>query len=205
MPRLLAASLRRLNKEFSTYPKPIVDEKATAKRAKAAIAAIRRKKITRQQAAEVYKKHGSRSKVIKRPKFVKTQVPHGRNIITFLQIQATAQARIEAAVPVVATPVASKYLGSFGKREEEGIADGSTLSPKQSRLFHYSSRKKSIPTTEAPETKQCSISNKGQQQLTLKEAFARSETNNEPWACRTCTFLNQKPNGLVCEMCQTKR
>ena len=46
----------------ATYPRPVVDEKASAKRAKARVTAVKRLDETKREAREVYVRHGSRAR-----------------------------------------------------------------------------------------------------------------------------------------------
>ena len=46
----------------ATYPRPVVDEKESAKRAKALVSAVKKLEATKIEARKVYEKHGSRAR-----------------------------------------------------------------------------------------------------------------------------------------------
>ena len=58
--KMPSSTAAKCGKDFTLYPKPIVDEKLSAKRAKDIISEIKKRSKTRDEARQVFLKHGSR-------------------------------------------------------------------------------------------------------------------------------------------------
>ena len=66
--KCLLAQLRSAEKIFALYPKPIVDEKLSAKRTKDIISEIKKRSKTKDEARQVFLKHGSRKTLLEKEK-----------------------------------------------------------------------------------------------------------------------------------------
>lgn len=212
MPVHIANSLRIVDDAFRTYPRPIVDEKITAKQSKAAVMAIRRQKRTMQQAAQVYKKHGSRSN--KRSGTFKI-VPIRRRVIELLQSLETKK-RVENKSTISKGNATPKMV----KSKQMTSAAGQHI--KQRLIQHRTSDKVDLDRVPRNKFTKTSINTK---QPTLKQIYARLQSTTSKaklitkgeqlmqfessppfrWVCSACTYLNESKSALSCEICRTTR
>ena len=58
--KMPSSTAAKCGKDFTLYPKPIVDEKLSAKRTKDIISEIKKRSKTKHEARQVFLKHGSR-------------------------------------------------------------------------------------------------------------------------------------------------
>ena len=170
-------------KDIFIYPARIVDADATARVSKAKIHDVRKLESSKELAKQVYEKHGSRS--ASRDSTVKVQ-------------------RSNKAKPLPAgQPGIQSYLSkpqTTRKRQQEGGTDknGETTAPISSTLVGSKRKKTSIQTT-------ISLNNKKHHIDSMAPSSGNQHPKSDTWACRACTFENDKPLGLMCSVCGTTR
>ncbi|CAJ1937125.1 unnamed protein product [Cylindrotheca closterium] len=183
------------------YPKPIVHEQESAKVAKKKVADVKRQSETRSMANQVYMKHGSRSRGReemegRKPKalssFVERDDPSNQPTITTVFERSMLKQQV-----------------SFEGWKQVSLAGSTTVCEDGANASE--NRSKSIASDEEMATnavdnsiKRHFISMNGSEQTGAKRQKP-NPTKTSSWTCRACTFLNDKPLGLVCSMCSTMR
>lgn len=192
------------------YPEPIVDEKESARISKEKLNAVKKSMTTRILANEVYVKHGSRSRQSNEsngrvsgsgalPAAVVTQCLQQKNE------SSGYQPKIKDAFVVATTAIATKKRMN---RKGNSVVD---LTSAKTRA---SSFKRSLLKSQRENPNSCkrlkSSSTSHREPSEKKESLAGfvSASILHPkgsWNCTSCTFLNEKPHGLVCTICGTQR
>ena len=217
------------------YPEPIVDEKESARIAKEKLNAVKKAVATRMQANQVYIKHGSRSRQSNKmnnrvsgdgalPAAVAIEAGvalRGQNE------SGQRQPEIQVAFFAAATTAKKGKSGEVvdlttheknNSREKRLHTTKSTNMLPSTSFVTPTKRLKSIPTTASKST---DGTNKNSIDLVRCRANATktrtsssnandcvsdvSMTSKGSWSCSACTFLNNKPHGLVCSVCGTAR
>jgi deoxyribodipyrimidine photo-lyase len=175
--------------EWTAYPFPIVDEQESAKTAKAKVAAIRKKDETKAMANKVYQNHGSRNfrrdeMNGKKPKALSTVVE---------KENPNSQRKLTTLFPRKSSIAGDQNPNSSSSRQESNTGESiSSAAIGLCSLFknHIGSNKRSSQDM-APNGL-----------LSEEEKTKRAPSS---WNCNACTYLNEKPFGLVCSMCGTTR
>jgi hypothetical protein len=164
------------------YPKPVVDEKESARVSKQKVSDVKKSGTAKRQAQEVYQKHGSRS---------------GN--------RDSLPGETRVAVPVGAKK-AKKDVN------QRSILDMLSISNKQISDSTASSIQQSTTGTgiqSATVANRSVASKEGNtcNQLTLSDIFraGKEHASGDDWNCHACTFLNAKSRALACDMCATVR
>lgn len=182
------------------YPYPIVNEQESAKLAKNKVAAIRKLGTTRELANQVYQKHGSRNQRAReredgrKPKALSSTAVDPQQLIN--------QATIHSMFPeqqkdhsVSSKPEATKCkTGSIDNFLCERVSN-------ESSVLHQSTSKESKNTIK----RHFSPLSTNNSSVKRQKSRGKIVDSNQSWSCETCTFLNDKPLGLVCSMCNTPR
>jgi len=217
---------------YSPYPEPIVEEKESARIAKEKLNAVKKAIATRIQANQVYIKHGSRSR---RSNEMNHRASGGGALPAVVAIEAGAAARgkndpirqpnIKDAFSAAVSSTQKKYVprvvdltiqpknNSTKRRSYATISK--TVTPNKS--FVTPTKKLKSASSMVSKTGGSAtnmniidlIQNKTQVKMTSSTTKNfNSSTQISPrgsWSCTACTFLNEKPHGLVCTMCGTAR
>ena len=181
--------------DFIYYPKPIVDEKESAKRAKDAVSEVRKQSETRIVAGQVFEKHGSRKG--------QSDFRSGRS-----QPASSASKKGANKVPE-GQPSIRKFASSDVKMTQSQPSSvkkrrKNAMDSQPSIKFFTTSSATKQSETAGPEVQH------GDEIISscLKNVSSVSiEEDRQPkaWKCSTCTFLNIKLHAPVCEMCETQR
>ena len=207
------------------YPEPIVDEKESARIAKAKLNDVKKAVATRIQANQVYIKHGSRSRMSNESNH---RVTGGGALPAAVAVEAGTLARghrkdsagrqrniKDAFFTAVAT--------ASHKKNPSGVVDLTTVPEKNStkkRPRNISTSQIDLTTADAVSTSSSTAPRKRSRatQATASETknigksatiinfLQNSSTSSKgSWACSACTFLNDKPHAVVCSVCGTAR
>ena len=164
------------------YPKPIVDEKKSAKVAKDRLAAVRKQETTKAEAEQVFLKHGSRrsrsgdrdgnrptasNSSAKRVKIDKGQTSLLNNWMTSSPQKQPSERLVQ----------------------KHNNTNQSTLLSTNDNKTGEDSAKKSLIT----------------QFLSRKESPVKTSSEPGEWSCKMCTYLNEKPFALACSVCGSER
>ncbi len=183
-------SKRNENQEdFVYYPKPIVDEKHTAKIAKDKVAAVRKQEDSKRTARQVYEKHGSRKgpsdfrsgkSQPSSAKKQKSEPTGGQRSITLFATSSTSKSLATTAKETMSIP-APITLPIRNKDQENVIS-----------LLGFDDDEK-LPAVDeiAP--------------VVAIRSSSNGSTTCTVWTCKACTFDNDKPHAPVCELCGTER
>lgn len=214
--------------DYQPYPEPIVDEKESARIAKEKLNAVKKAVATRIQANQVYIKHGSRSR---QSNEMNHRASGGGALPAVVAIEtgvtprgesrSSRQSKIKDAFIAAAATVEKEKLG--------GKSIGSNVTKKRTII---STTKESTNANAIPTTKRLKPSSGAASKFIPKPRHSvvdliQSETNGTTmkenvsyakvslsttqmshdgsWNCKACTFLNEKPHGLVCSICGTAR
>lgn len=164
------------------YPSPIVDEKVTAKTAKDKLSAVRKQASTKREAEKVYLKHGSR-----------------RNNGDRDGVKAKALNSNSKRVKV--DTAQQSLLKSWNQsKNEEGV---NIAKPRHHTEYTCDSSNVQLVRGE-PEGSSTSQIRKSP---LIKSLLSKQHgaNKNDNWNCIKCTYLNDKPYGLVCSMCGSVR
>lgn len=170
-------------KDCVYYPSPIVDEKITAKSAKDKLSAVRKQHSTQREVEEVYLKHGSR------------RTNGDRDGIKLKALSSNSK-RIKV------DNGQQSLLKSWNQQTHSGEASSRKQTELPAEQASDSSDVQLLHSTEKPSSE----SNFSKSPL-IKSLFSKQNNANDHvvWSCKTCTFLNDKPRGLVCNMCGSVR
>ncbi len=164
---------------WMVYPAPIVNEQESARIAKAKVAAIRKMDGTKVMANKVYQKHGSRNR---RRDEMNGKKPKALSTVVEKD-SPSAQRKLTALFPLKPNGNEKEQVGA-----NENVSTG-------------------VAESKSPgENKKRSAS-----EITSKDNYDQSgpfhtaSTKPKHWSCKACTFLNEKPFGLICSMCGTTR
>ncbi|KAL7438771.1 hypothetical protein ACHAXM_006373 [Skeletonema potamos] len=162
------------------YPSPIVDEKITAKSAKDRLSAVRKQDSTKREAEQVYLKHGSR------------RTNGDRDGIKPKALSSNSK-RIKV------DGGQQSLLKSLNQSQNGGSSKGN-----QTELCAEQARDSSDVSAK---TISASVDSKSSliESLFSKQKNANNHSEQSKWSCKACTFLNDKPLGLVCAMCGSVR
>lgn len=172
-----------------TYPRPIVCEESSAKRAKQTIQAIRSLPKTKAMANEVLEKHGSRRRWRKDTAVIGTTSSR----------QLTLQE--------VETPSLIKRKQSGGTIESSATVKGNSVEPPVSWMAMISEQEPKRRRTGAPQQAAESPIDVDANASTVVIDLEPVDpaTPADSWTCSICTFINDKPLAPVCEMCEAMR
>lgn len=161
------------------YPRPIVDEQASAREAKRKVHAVRQRDATKAEASRVYRRHGSR---MRRGGSSRPQASGGRvpgNVAAPGRPPNPAGAPTRAAAP-----------SSAARRDAEPSPRTGLIQPTLRQLAaNGGKRRPALGPGESPPSKQAGSDRVG----------------SGDWPCAACTFLNSNPRGLACAVCATPR
>ncbi len=194
------------------YPEPIVDEKESARVAKEKLNNVKKAVATRIQANQVYIKHGSRSR---QSNEMNHRVSGGSALPAVVAIEAGVKARGRDE-PCRQTNIKDAFFAASSaenKVKSEGMktkgnstkkrSHAKITNPEPSTIFFTAPTKRLKPVP-AKESK--SIATPEKNELVQRQVDnAQTMTSNGSWNCTACTFLNDKPHGLVCSVCGTPR
>ena len=172
-------------KECVYYPYPIVDEKVSAKTAKDKLAAVRKLDSTKREAEQVYLKHGSRrlngDRNGMKPKALSNSVKRIKvdNAQQSL-LQSWSQTQSER-------PNNREQVTQSTDKAKESLSRDKMTNPKKESATNNKRESKMIES------------------FSEKREDAKNESKTIGWKCNACTYLNDKPLGLVCIMCKTIR
>lgn len=161
------------------YPFPLVDEQESARIAKAKLSEVRKQESTQVLAKQVYEKHGSRNPSREMARNRSRKRP-GSDL---------KQPSIKAAFKMMND--ATNAVNSNVNRGQKSSAQLEEASDVVKIRNPY----KRNPPSPHPVNQ---ITNHTVEQ-TEETAVSRF------WTCTACTFLNNKPYGLLCEICRTER
>ena len=173
--------------DFVYYPKPIVDEKHTAKIAKDKVAAVRKQEDSKRTARQVYEKHGSRKvpsdfrsgkSQPSSAKKQKSEQTGGQRSITLFATSSTSKSSATTAKETMPIPAPSS--GPIRNKDQENVTS----------LLGCDDDEK-MPAVE---------------EIAPTEAIRSNNSNGSTsaWTCKACTFDNDKPHAPVCELCGTE-
>lgn len=174
---------------WMAYPSRIVDEQESAKTAKAKVAAVRKKDETKALAKKVYQNHGSRNQRRdemngKKPKALSSVVekenPNSQQKLTALFARKSNTDECKNA-----------HCGS--KRQAPNTSKGDISLTRIGIGPDSMCNKRSSLTSFFPEERK-----------TKRASFFTAPAPTS-WNCKACTYLNDKPLGLLCSMCGTTR
>lgn len=181
------------------YPNPIVNEQESAKLAKGKVAAIRNLISTRQSANQVYVKHGSRNMRARersgeaKPKVLSSTLVDPQDPSKQTTIHSLFSSQCKDSIATCKKKASSTK--SIASDDVICVSDAlSTLKQTASRNLENSIKRdfSSSANKETPAKRQ-------------KQQSIDTNNSSKNWSCKTCTFLNDKPLGLVCSMCNTPR
>lgn len=211
------------------YPEPIVDEKESARVAKAKLNEVKKAVATRIQANQVYIKHGSRSR---QSNEMNHRASGGGALPAVVAIEAGVKGRgrddpgrqpkIKDAFDAAAKATKSNGivdLTSHGKKSsaQELLQSDSNHcvsrvdltatnaiqnTSKRFKFAHTSESKSFVGANKRKSNPMITSSLNTNGNNTVSNAKKTSEAS---WSCTACTFLNDKPYGLVCGVCGTPR
>ncbi len=174
-------------KECIYYPSPIVDEKVTAKSAKDKLSTVRKQDSTKREAEQVYLKHGSRrtngDRDGSKPKALSSKPKR-------IKVDNAQQKLMKSW---------SRSQDGKAANGQQGQAENKAESARDSSDVDILGSMEN-PVAASRVNKSPSISF-----LLSKQKNDNNHTEQNEWSCKTCTFLNDKPLGLVCAMCGTVR
>jgi len=178
--------------DFVYYPKPIVDEKQTAKIAKEKVAAVRKQEESKRTASQVFEKHGSR----KGPSDFRS----GKSQPSSAKKQKSESAGVQRSITMFAKHTTSNPKSSIAVAKTKMVpAQASNPRPIQSKdgidipvisLLNRDKGDEKLPSEE---------------ERASEVAASRNSNGNSVWTCKVCTFDNDKPHAPVCEVCGTER
>ena len=212
-----------------SYPEPIVNEKESARIAKEQLNAVKKAIATRIQANQVYIKHGSRSR---QSNEMNHRTSGDGALPAVVAIEAGVKARgqnepcrqpkIKDAFFAASTAAEKGKLGGIDAKSNS-TKKRLRAQTKQTVLGNTCldtgrKRVKSSPTTASKSisrTKNNIIDLVQRQANITKTRISSSDAKisvlnfrratEGSWNCSACTFLNDKPHGLVCSVCGTAR
>lgn len=201
------------------YPEPIVDEKESARIAKEKLNAVKKAVATRIQANQVYIKHGSRSR---QSNELNHRVSGGGALPAVVAIEAGVKAR-DRDEPCRQPKIKDAFLAvstSVERGESEETIDKDKDNDTKKRSYArtagvegktiFCAMTKRLKPVVSRESKPISAIPKNDIIDLLKSGSNNTKTATEmasrgTWSCAACTFLNDKPHGLVCSICGTPR
>jgi deoxyribodipyrimidine photo-lyase len=171
--------------EVGIYPVPIVDEKEAAKVSKAKVAAVRNQQSTKKMAEKVYVKHGSRNK--------RSNEMNGSK----------------------AKALSSSKRIKLGDDSQQSIKkmflDPSCEVYKQESFSKINANEKDLTIKDKYTIPGEKVDDKQGRTLGVSEGFkpnrerGHDKKSRLSWTCSACTFLNEKPFALACEVCGTEK
>jgi len=174
---------------FVYYPKPVVDEKQTAKVAKEKVAAVRKQEDSKRTARQVYERHGSR----KGPSDFRS----GKSQSSSAKKQKSEPTGVQRSITMFATSGTStstpKSSAATAKAEANAVS---------APAFNAG------PIDSKDETSVVSLLDCDEDEKlpgVEKTASVAVPSNSAVWTCNACTFDNDKPHAPVCEVCGTGR
>ncbi|KAL7547800.1 hypothetical protein ACHAWF_011332 [Thalassiosira exigua] len=173
-------------KERSSYPYPIIDEKASAKAAKDKLSAVRKQETTKLEAQQVFLKHGSRR-----------SRDAGRD-------GAKPKAFSKTVKRVKVEGGQSTLLNSWKYLSQD---QSECCDPKDnlSVVHHTNGVQNALCEGNSENTRECAMLSPVAKPLRQREVPDTGTVETQQWSCRMCTFLNQKPMALACSMCGSER
>lgn len=175
-------------KECIDYPSPIVDEKSTAKSAKDKLSAVRKQDSTKREAEQVYLKHGSRrtngDRDGSKPKALSSNSKR-------IKVDNTQQSLLKSWTK------SQVRKAPNDKREQTEVLVEQAGDTSDMELLH-STKKEPVPASSDRRSPLIAS-------LLSEQKSAGKYTKKKEWSCKTCTFSNDKPLGLVCAMCGSVR
>ena len=168
--------------QASNYPKPIVDEKKSAKVAKDRLAAVRKQETTKAEAEQVFLKHGSRRS---------RSGDRDGNKPTALNSSAKRVKIDKGQTSLLNNWTTSSPQKQSSERlvQKHNNTNQSTLLSTNDNKTGEDSAKKSLIT----------------QFLSRKESPVKTSSEPGEWSCKMCTYLNEKPFALACSVCGSER
>ena len=175
------------SKECIYYPSPIVDEKITAKSAKEKLSAVRKQDSTKREAEQVYLKHGSRrtngDRDGSKPKALSSKAKRIK--------EDNAQ---------------QSLLKSWSQSQDRKTTNEKEMKAKPLvGLSSDSSGVEILDCTENPVSATSVSKSPSISSLLSQQKGANKSAKQKEWSCTACTYLNNKPLGLVCDMCGSIR
>jgi deoxyribodipyrimidine photo-lyase len=213
------------------YPEPIVDEKESARIAKEKLNVVKKAVATRIQANQVYIKHGSRSR---QSNEMNHRGSGGGALPALVAIEAGVAARgqnesgqrqpkIKDAFFAAAATTAKRgksggvvdlttHEKNNNSRKKRLHATTTNMLPNTS-FVTPTKRLKSTPTTASKSTHGIDLVRCRANATKTRTSSSNANdsvsdvamTSKGSWSCTACTFLNDKPHGLVCSVCGTAR
>lgn len=179
-----------------SYPQPIVDEKMTAKVGKDRVAMIRRQESTKEQAAMVYARHGSRMRRDSDRQTKPSGNKHHKKMASLVNINHSSAVK--------------SAEESERKPETEHSSNDMKHHSILEKLHHHAERrpKKRMRIEELPCAKKSTSACNFIINATIRDEIMSSsscDSKSAPWTCSICTFENTRPLAPVCEICQSKR
>ena len=192
------------------YPKPIVDEKLSARRGKDRVAAVRRLESTKKLAKKVYEKHGSRKRrndfsSSRKKKNAKSKM--GNTIGVSKKIKAPNQATITYMLKQrnsISTKESKKIVNKCKFQVEPknccklGTTDVAVVSKTTDTLPNQATIQEML--VQSGKVSNCKVIN-----LVTETKKISTIEKYTTWICSVCTFLNSKMHAPVCEICRRPR
>mmetsp|Transcript_4784 Transcript_4784/g.7467 ORF Transcript_4784/g.7467 Transcript_4784/m.7467 type:complete len:258 (+) Transcript_4784:2-775(+) len=187
---------KQVERGWSWYPDPIVQEQESARIAKAKLIDIRKQEATQAMANQVYLKHGSRN--------------HQSNQMNNRVIGVGALPSVAASTlsseklrqPTIKEMLVDTTTTGNKKCKDKPTTSAIPVATARKRTFSsmiVPNKKDSSQCSVVPPTKRSKTESSGSSNIAIS-------SKNSSWNCKRCTFLNEnKPYGLVCSMCGMER
>ncbi len=199
------------DRECVYYPAPIVDEKAAAKAAKDKLSGVRKQQSTKEEAEEVYLKHGSRrtrgTADGAKPKALsstakRVKVDHGQTSITTSWKRADEES--------------ADNLGDYSEGDasrtdgvdnhvEKQPAIASQTSPAIEKVGSPTKSPTKASTITSFFAQKEKVSAVAKPTVRDEVDLSKEEEHNSSWSCNMCTYINEKPLALACSVCGSVR
>ena len=197
------------------YPEPIVDEKESARVAKEKLNSVKKAVATRIQANQVYIKHGSRSR---QSNEMNHRVSGGSALPAVVAIEAGVKSKGRDE-PCRQPNIKDAFLAAstaVNKGESEGMKAKGNPAKKRSHAqitkiepstSFFTAPNNRLEPALAKESKSIATPEKNHivDPVQRQVNYTPKMTSNGSWNCAACTFLNDKPHGLMCSVCGTPR
>ena len=196
----------------TTYPKPIVDEKASAKLAKDRVSGIKKQGATQVQAQQVYAKHGSRSNMGGRRSTGSAAGASGsaasgatkkRKLAAASSTQGQPSILAMLKTSAVTTDVSHSSAGKQRVDVGASVAADDADAPPPAKIVRTSVATPSDDVSAGPAVTAALVARVGGG--AKAGPIDANVDDGQPWQCRVCTFINAKPHAPVCEMCTTAK
>ena len=192
-----------------SYPKPIVDEKASANTAKDRVSAVKKPKkqgSTRQHAQQVVAKHGSRSQMGRADFGGAATLGDTSTSTPSSSAAGTKRKATTATAPATKSPKS----GIAGGTGQPSITAMFSTAPAASHGTNSGSGPLPQPLTSSSAPVVAAVGAAAAPETTLVASSASicadaSPSPTSTWHCMTCTYINTKPHALVCDVCLTTR